>query len=216
MKAITIPGVEEYAASHTTADPEHLLDVATETHRLSDRPQMMIGPVEARFFQFYLTALRARSVLEIGTFTGYSALSMAAVMPADGHITTCELSPEHAEIALQHIKKSQYADRITVHVGPALTTLAKLTGPFDFILLDADQEHFPDYLGRMLELLAPGGVIAADNVLWSGGVIDESDCRPSTIGIRRFNDLVASRSDLTSVLLSIRDGIMLIRRTEGQ
>jgi caffeoyl-CoA O-methyltransferase len=212
VKPITVEGVEEYAAAHTTPDPAHLLDLAAETRRRCERPHMMIGPVEARFFQFLLLGLQPDAVLEIGTFTGYSSLSMAEVLPPGAHITTCELSEEHASIARRHIAASPYADRITVRVGPALDTIATLSGPFDFILLDADQAHFPEYLDVLLPLLSEDGVIAADNVLWSGAVLDDTDTEASTDGLRRFNKTVAGRADLTSVLLSVRDGIMLIRR----
>ncbi|MEH1017233.1 class I SAM-dependent methyltransferase [Micromonospora sp. CPCC 206060] len=216
MKAITLPGVEEYAAAHTTSDPEHLVEVAAETRRLCELPQMMIGPVQARFLQFYLLALQPRAVLEIGTFTGYSSLSMAEVLPQGGHITTCELSEENAAIAQRHIDASPYADRITVRVGPALKTIESLPGPFDFVMLDADQANFSEYLDPLLERLSPNGVIAVDNVLWNGAVIDNCDGDPATDGIHRFNKMVAARPDLVCVLLTIRDGILLIRRAEGR
>ncbi|MEU4620078.1 O-methyltransferase [Actinoplanes sp. NPDC023801] len=213
---ITIPGVEEYVAAHTTPDADHLLDLAAETREACERPVMMVGPVEARFLQFFLLSHKPRRVLEIGTFTGYSALSMAAALPADGHIDTCEKDPKHVEIARRHIAASKFSERITVHEGSALDTISRLSGPYEFILLDADQANFPAYLDPLLELLADGGVLAVDNVLWDGAVLDPADERDSTRGVRELNDLVVSRPDLSCVMLSVRDGILLIRREAGR
>ncbi|MEV7230540.1 O-methyltransferase [Polymorphospora sp. NPDC051019] len=215
MKVITIPGVEEYAAAHTTADPDHLLDLAAETRARCERPHMMIGPVEARFLQFFLLTLQPKRVLEVGTFTGYSSLSMIEVLPPDAEITTCEISQEHADIARKHIAAAGYGDRISVRVGPALETVSTLTGPYDFVLLDADQRHFPEYLDLVLPLLSEDGVVVADNVLWSGAVLDPEDNEPATEGIRRFNDTVVARPDLVCVLASVRDGMMFIRRKKA-
>ncbi|MET9342185.1 O-methyltransferase [Nonomuraea sp. NPDC003804] len=215
MQPITLPGIEEYALAHTTPDPPSLLALAAETQARCERPHMMVGPVEARFLQFLVWTLRPRAVLEIGTFTGYSALSMAGELPLDGHIVTCELSQEHADIARKHIATAGHDDRITVVVGPAMETIRTLPGPFDLILLDADQAHFPEYLDELVPKLTDRGVLAVDNTLWSGAVLDPSDTLDSTEGIRRFNDLVAARTDLISVLLSVRDGLTLIRRAPG-
>ncbi|MES9511426.1 O-methyltransferase [Streptomyces sp. NPDC000609] len=209
---LTAPGVEEYILEHTTPDTEELLELAEETIHRSDRPHMMVGPVEARFLQFLLFAHQPKRVLEIGTFTGYSALSMAKVLPGDARITTCELDEEYAAIARKHIAAGPYHDRIDVRTGPALDTLELLDGPYDFILLDADQPHFPDYLDPLVALLSERGILAADNTLWSGSVLDPADDRPGAAGMRRFNDLVTARTDLESVLLSVRDGLRLIRR----
>lgn len=207
-----MPGVEDYALAHTSPDPEALLDLADETRARCERPHMMIGPVEARFLQFLLLALRPRWVLEVGTFTGYSALSMAGVLEPGAHITTCEVDPHHAEIAAKHIAASPHADKITLRTGPALDSISELDGPFDFVLLDADQSHFPDYLNAVEPLLAPDGLIALDNVLWSGAVLDPADTEPATEGIRAAARRVRERDDLDSVLLSVRDGILLVRR----
>jgi caffeoyl-CoA O-methyltransferase len=212
---ITIPGIEEYVAAHTTPDADHLLDLAAETRESCDRPIMMVGPVEARFLQFFLLSHKPRRVLEIGTFTGYSALSMAEALPADGHIDTCEMDPKHVEIARRHIAASKFSERITVHEGPAMETISGLRGPYEFILLDADQANFPDYLDPLLDRLAEGGVLAVDNVLWDGAVLNPADDKDSTNGVRELNDTVVSRPDLTCVMLSIRDGLLLIRR-EGE
>jgi caffeoyl-CoA O-methyltransferase len=215
MQPITLPGIEEYAAAHTTPDPQHLLELAAETQARCERPHMMVGPVEARFLQFLVWMLRPKSILEIGTFTGYSALSMVAELPSDGHITTCELSQDHADIARKHIARAGHEDRVTVLVGPALETVGTLSGPFDLILLDADQAHFPEYLDVLVPKLADRGLMAVDNTLWSGAVLDESDTLESTQGIRRFNEQVAARADVVSVLLTVRDGLTLIRRASG-
>jgi caffeoyl-CoA O-methyltransferase len=208
---LTLPGVEDYADAHTTPDSADLLEIARYTTDEVDRPHMMVGPVEARFLQFLLIALRPARVLEIGTYTGYSALSMAQVLPAESHITTCELNEDFAAVAAKHFAASPYADRITLEVGPALDTIARQSGRFDFILLDADQPHFDQYLRPLTQLLSDNGILAADNTLWSGSVLDEDDHRAGADGIRRFNSAVAADPDLVSVLLTVRDGLMLVR-----
>ena len=159
-------------------------------------------------------ALRPAWVLEIGTFSGYSALSMAAGLPPGGRISTCELNPEHAAAARAHIAGSPHSARIEVLEGPALDTIARLAGPFGFVFIDADKPGYAGYLEAVLPKLAPGGVIAADNTLWSGQVLDAADTSESTTALRAFNDAVARDPRLVCVQLTVRDGVTLIRRAE--
>jgi predicted O-methyltransferase YrrM len=156
-------------------------------------------------------ALRPTWVLEIGTFSGYSSLSMAAGLPPDGRITSCELSPVHAEAARAHIARSPYADRIEVIEGPALDTVARLDGPFDFVFIDADKTNYLAYYEAVLPKLAPGGLIAADNTLWGGRVVDDNDQSDDTLAIRAFNDGVVSDPRVVCVQATVRDGVTLIR-----
>ena len=154
----------------------------------------------------------ARRVLEIGTFTGYSALSMAAALPADGRIVTCDIDPETNEVARRAAAGSPYGDRIEFRLGPALDTIATLDGPFDLVFIDADKESYLAYYEAVLPKLAERGVIVVDNVLWSGRVLDPSDETVDTVAIRAFNDAVAADPRVVCVMLTVRDGVTLIRR----
>ena len=211
MTDITDPALEAYAEAHTTPPADHLLALAEETRATLVAPQMMVGALEGRFLEMLVYALRPQWVLEIGTFSGYSSLSMAAGLPRGGRITTCELSPVHAEVARAHIAASPYADRIEVREGPALDTVGKLEGPFDFVFIDADKSNYLAYYEAVLPKLAPGGLIAADNTLWSGRVLDEGDQSPDTNAIRAFNDAVVRDPRVVCVQVPVRDGVTLIR-----
>jgi len=211
MTDIVDPGLEAYALSHTTPPDELLLEVAEETRATLNAPQMMVGALEGRFLEMLVYALRPSWVLEIGTFSGYSSLSMAAALPRGGRITTCELSPVHAAAARSHIARSPYADRIEVIEGPALDTVGKLGGPFDFVFIDADKTNYLAYCEAVLPKLAPGGLIAADNTLWSGRVLDDSDQSDDTRAIRAFNDAVVADRRVVCVQTTVRDGVTLIR-----
>jgi len=211
MTDIVDPVLEAYALSHTTAPDELLLAVAEETQATLSAPQMMVGALEGRFLEMLVYALRPSWVLEIGTFSGYSSLSMAAGLPPGGRITTCELSPVHAAAARSHIARSPYADRLEVVEGPALETVAKLDGPFDFVFIDADKTNYMAYYEAVLPKLAPGGLIAADNTLWSGGVVNDGDQSDDTRAIRAFNDAVVADGRVVCVQTTVRDGVTLIR-----
>src|SRR6266571_7227292 len=171
-KPITLPGIEEYAARHTSPDDEFLRQVAINTQLNFKYPQMMLGPVAGRFLQMLIYASRPNLILEIGTFTGYSALTMAAAMPLHSRIITCERNPEHAAAARRNIKASRYGDRISVEFGRASDIIAQLQGPFDFVLIDADKTNYLTYIEAVLPKLGPCGLIVADNTLWNGNVAD--------------------------------------------
>jgi caffeoyl-CoA O-methyltransferase len=214
MPFIVSAEVEAYAEAHTSPPPPHLAALAKETEETLAAPQMMVGPLEGRFLEFLVYALQPMRVLEIGTFSGYSSLSMAAGLPAGGRITTLELSEKHVEVARRHITASPYADRIEVVVGPALDSLAGLDGPWDFVFIDADKPNYGNYYEAVVPKLSPHGLIAVDNVLWSGQVVDESDTSENTRAIVAFNDRVRSDQRVACVLCTIRDGVLLIRRTD--
>jgi caffeoyl-CoA O-methyltransferase len=212
LSPVVDEGLEAYAAEHSTAEPELLAAVAAETRAVLSDPQMMVGPLEGRFLEMLVHLSGARRVLEIGTFSGYSALSMAPALPADGRIVTCEVDPETAAVARRHFEQSPWADRIELRVGPALETIAGLAGPFDLVFVDAEKTEYRDYYEAVLPLLSERGVIAVDNVLWYGSVLDPADDRDSTRAIRAFNDHVAADDRVVAVMLTIRDGVTLIRR----
>lgn len=215
MNGIVAPEVERYAEEHTTPPPEHLATLADETRATLPTPQMMTGPVEGRFLELLVFASGARRVLEIGTFSGYSALSMAAGLPADGRIVTCEIDREVAEVARRHIEASPYGDRIEQRVGPALEILEELDGPFDLVFVDADKEAYGAYVEATLPKLSERGLIAIDNTLWSGRVVRGEDADERTRALMELNDRLRSDPRLVCVLLTVRDGITLVRRAPG-
>jgi caffeoyl-CoA O-methyltransferase len=214
MAGLVPEDIERYVDAHTSAEPEHLRAVAAETQERTRAPQMMSGHVEGRLLETLVHMSGAKRVLEFGTFTGYSALSMAAALPEGGKVVTLELSEEHAEIARRHIDASPHADRIELLVGPALESLEGVDGPFDLVFIDADKPSYGLYYEAALERLAERGLIVVDNTLWSGRVVDERDPDPddTTLSIRRFNDRVARDERVVSVILTVRDGVTLIHR----
>lgn len=209
---IVPPEIEEFVEAHTSAPNALLQALAEETRATLDVPQMLTGPVAGRFLELLVFGLDARRVLEIGTFSGYSTLSMAAGLPADGRIDTCELDPKHAEVARRYIAQSPYADRITVHVGPALETLAGLDGPYDFVFVDADKTGYDAYYDAVLPKLSDRGLIAFDNMLQSGRVVDDPDAGEGTRAIVALNERLVGDPRVASVLLTVRDGVTLVRK----
>jgi caffeoyl-CoA O-methyltransferase len=212
MPDITHPAIDRYAADHSAPEPPLLVELAAATHDFSDMPQMMVGRLEGRLLKLLVAAIGARRVLEVGTFTGYSALSMAEALPVDGEIVTCEINERHATMARSFIERSAYADRIRIIVGPAAATLAKLEPPFDFAFIDADKPSNQAYYEHALRLVRPGGLIAVDNVLRHGAVLNAADHGEGTRATRDFNDFVAADARVEGVLLPVRDGVMLVRK----
>jgi caffeoyl-CoA O-methyltransferase len=204
--------IEEYAAAHTRPPPELLQQLAEETRATLRAPQMLTGTIEGRFLELLVHGLQAKRVLELGTYSGYSSLSMAAGLPEGGHIDTCEFDETHAEVARRYIAQSPYADRITVHLGPALETIEQLEGEFDFVFIDADKENYLNYYEALLPRLADHGLMAIDNTLWSGRVLDGDDDSEATRAIREINDRIADDDRVIAVQLTVRDGVTLVRR----
>ena len=211
MAFIVPDEIEQYAAEHTTPPTDVLARLAEETRATLEVPQMLTGTIEGRLLELLVHASGARRVLELGTYSGYSAISMAAGLPPGGRIDTCELEEEHAAVARRYIAEAGYADRITVHVGPALETIERLEGEFDFVFIDADKVNYRNYYEALLPRLAERGLIAVDNTLWSGKVVDGGGDE-STRAIREFNDHVQNDPRVVCVQLSVRDGVTLIRR----
>ncbi|MDQ6726129.1 MAG: class I SAM-dependent methyltransferase [Actinomycetota bacterium] len=212
MTGVVPPEIEAYAAEHTTPEDPLLAAVAAETRRTQESHGMMVGLLEGRFLETLVWLSGARRILEIGTFTGYSGLSMAAALPPGGSLVTCEVDAERAATARRHFDESPWGDRIEIRVGPALASIAALEGSFDLVFIDADKTNYSNYYQAVLPLLAARGLIVADNVLWSGRVIDADDQDDDTLAIRAFNDLVRRDERVTCVMATVRDGVMLIRR----
>ena len=167
---------------------------------------MLTGPVAGKFLEFLVATAQPRQILEIGTFSGHGTLSMAAALPSDGHIDTCELDPERAAIARSYFDRSPWADQITIHVGPAGETIGALPGQFDFVFMDAEKTGYIDYYEAVLPRLSEHGLIVADNTLHDGRVFDPGDT------LAAFNAHVAADPRSAQVLLTVRDGMTLIRR----
>lgn len=203
--------METYAAAHSTPPSERLSAVAAATREWSDQPGMMIDAVEGRLLTLLAAMSGARRILEVGTFTGYSALSMAEALPADGQLITLELYPDHAAKAAEHIAAAGMSERVTVMEGPALDSLAQLEGPFDLAFIDADKPGYPAYYEAIVPLMRPGGLIVADNVLRGGRVLEVDSRAVEDVAMREFNDRVAVDPRVEAVMLTVRDGITLMR-----
>ncbi|HTJ76496.1 MAG TPA: class I SAM-dependent methyltransferase [Acidimicrobiales bacterium] len=212
MTEVTRQDIDHYAEAHSSPEHPLLAEVAAETRATQEAHGMMVGLLEGRFLETLVWLSGARRILEIGTFTGYSALSMAGAMPPDGRLVTCEVNPDRAAVARRHFDASPWAERIEVRVGPALDTVASLDGPFDLVFIDADKANIRNYYEAVLPKLGRRGLIAVDNVVWSGRVLDPADQTDDTVAIRAFNDFVPTDERVTAVMLTVRDGVTLLRR----
>lgn len=212
--------IETYCASHSTTEPPALAKVASATRATREQHGMMVGHLEGRFLEMLVHMTAATRVLEIGTFTGYSAMTMAAALPPHGKLITCEIDPDNAATARHNIEGSPWADRVEVRLGPALDTLATLDGPFEVVFIDADKAGYWEYFEAVLPLLADNGVIAVDNVLWKGRVLEGAEAEGAdgdgpdgdTAVIRAFNNRLRDDLRVVCVMLPLRDGVTLVRR----
>jgi caffeoyl-CoA O-methyltransferase len=209
---IVRPELERFAEESTTRPDELLVELADETRTTLRSPEMLTGPVEGRFLELLVFASGARRVLEIGTYSGYSALSMARGLPPDGHIDTCEIDERHANVARRYIERSPYADQITVHLGPAAETMSRLDGPFDLVFVDADKTGYDGYYEAALPKLTPRGLIVFDNMLQDGRVVNDPDGGETTRAIVALNGKLRDDPRVSCVLLTVRDGVTLVRR----
>ncbi|MCY4528778.1 MAG: class I SAM-dependent methyltransferase [Chloroflexi bacterium] len=211
MLTLVPEDIERYAIDHTSPLPDYLKDLTDFTYENMSIPQMLSGPIEGTLLQTLVWATGARRVLEIGTFTGFSSQMMAAALPEDGILVTCDIDPEAAEVARQFYAKSPHGHKVDLRLGPALETLETLNDwVFDVVFIDADKTGYAAYYEKAVDLLAPRGVIAVDNVLWSGRVLDPKTDEDRSIAA--FNERVKNDPRVNHVLLPIRDGVMLIRK----
>jgi caffeoyl-CoA O-methyltransferase len=194
--------VEAYSEAHTTPPPEHLRKLGEKTRESLDCPQMLTGAVEGRLLEMLVWIAKPRLVVELGTYSGYSAQFMAAALPPGGRLITCELSAQHAQFARRHFDDP----RIELREGPALETLATIDEPVDLAFVDADKPGYVDYYEALVPKLSGRGLIAADNTLHGGGAL-EGDV------MHEFNEHVLADPRTACVLLPVRDGVTLIRLT---
>ena len=200
--------IEQYAFDHTSEEGELLRRLEKETYEKLEIPQMTTGRIEARLLKLLARLVGAQCILEIGTFAGYSALSMAEALPADGTLVTCDEDPVAIAFAQKYFSESPHGKKIKQMEGPALESIKKLTGPFDMAFIDADKIKYSNYYEAILPMISPGGLIAVDNVLWSGRVLDPQD--ESDRAIHEFNERVVKDQRVESVLLTVRDGLNCI------
>ena len=209
------PEVLEYAERHSTAPPAYLAAVDESTRTDFAAWGMMVGRQEGRFLEFLVYATQATSVLEIGTFTGYSSIAMAAGLGEGGSIISLEVDPHHATVARGNIAAAGLESRISVIEGPALESLASLSGPFDLVFIDADKVGYDAYVDAVLPKLAHRGLLVLDNTLQSGGVLDSAtDRHEGATALRALNDKLVHDPRLVCVLTTIRDGVTLVRRAD--
>ena len=200
--------IEEYAYQHTSEEGELLRRLEEETYEKLEIPHMTTGRVEATLLKLLARLVGARRILEIGTFGGYSALSMAEALPQEGALVTCEMDPVAIAFAQKYFSQSPHGKKITLLEGPALDSIKTLAGTFDMAFIDADKVNYCNYYEAILPLIRQGGLIAVDNVLWSGRVLDPKD--DSDKAIHQFNERIVQDRRVESVLLTVRDGLNCI------
>lgn len=215
MKTLVSADIEAYAQAHSMPESDLCRALREETQRRMESPQMIVGPLEGAFLKMMAQLVGARRVLEIGMFTGYSAFCFAEALPADGTVITCEVDEEPAALARQYFARSPIGKKIEIRMGPALDTMRELTGPFDLIFIDADKINYVNYYRRALDLLSPTGVILIDNVLWGGDVLKQPPPDEKTAAIQELNRVVTADPRVSAVLVTIRDGVLVVRLKGG-
>ena len=213
MNKLVSADIEAYAQAHSMPESDLCRALREETQRRMEAPQMIVGPLEGAFLKMMTQLVQATKVLEIGMFTGYSAFCFAEALPADGTVLTCEIDEESAALARRYFTQSPIGKKIEVRMGPALETMRNLTGPFDLIFIDADKINYLNYYRRSLDLLVPQGVILIDNVLWDGDVLKQPPPDENTAAIQELNRVVSSDPRVSAVLVTIRDGVLVVRKT---
>ncbi len=204
--------IQSYTDNHTSPESELLHQINRETHLHVLKPRMLSGHLQGRVLSMMAHMLHPRRILEIGTYTGYSALCLAEGLTADGKLITIDKNEELEPRVKSYFAKSGFADRIELKIGDALEIIPSLTDTWDLVFIDADKENYLNYYNLVVGNVRQGGFIIADNVLWSGKVIDPKATDKDTVMIREFNDRVHNDPRVANVLLPIRDGLMVLRK----
>ena len=210
MKTFIDEKIEEYAFAYTRVEPQSLLELSEKTYQQMDFPQMLTGRVEGRLLKLLVQISQPKLVVEVGTFTGYSALSMAEGLPEGGKLITCEINPKAQQIAQQAFDESLYGNKIEIRMGPALDTIREIEEEIDFSFIDADKEGYPDYYEEILIRTRPGGLILLDNMFFLGGVLNLKD--NASKSIHKLNRIICNDRRVENVLLTVRDGVQLVRK----
>ena len=203
--------IEEYVLSHIDKEPEVLSWLTRETHLRTLKPRMLSGHLQGRMLKMFCSMMSAKRILEIGTFTGYSALCMAEALPEDGELHTLEINDEMEEFLDEVFEKSGMAGKIHLHIGDASQIIPQLDGLFDVVFMDGNKRHYSEYFDVVFPKLRLGGLLIADNTLWDGHVLEDSK-DAQTVGIQKFNDKVFSDDRVERVIVPVRDGMTLIRK----
>jgi predicted O-methyltransferase YrrM len=208
------PALYQYLIDHRSVRDSVLESLAKETEELGPISLMQVAPEQGALMTLLARAIGARSAVEVGTFTGYSALCIARGLPDDGRLLCCDVSEEWTAIGRRHWERAGLADKITLRIGPAVDTLRALPAEpqFDLGFIDADKPNYRHYYEEILKRLRPNGLILLDNVLWMGAVVDAQNREDSTVAIRAINDFVASDPRVESVMLPVSDGLTIIRK----
>jgi predicted O-methyltransferase YrrM len=202
--------LQAYAIAHSTIHPT-LEEVASETDAMGDISVMQMAPEQGALTTLLVRAIGATNAIEIGSFTGYGTISIAAGLPEQGHLIACEVDPDYAEIIRRNVDRAGLGDRVEIRVGPALETLRAITDEdrYDFAFIDADKPTYPEYYEEAIRLLRPGGIVMVDNVFRNGTVIDDSVDDDSTTATRALNDRIASDDRVQAAMIGVADGITL-------
>ena len=205
--------IDEYVDAHTDDVSFLLEELMAETENITGRSFWSIGKVEGKMLQLLIKISNTKRAVEVGTFTGYSALVIAEALPEDGILTTCENSQKYADIARRYFNKSPYGPKIHLKLGPALQTLRKIpANSEDFVFIDADKPSYGDYFDEALRILGPGGLIFVDNVFWRNKIFKKKITNENAKAIAAFNEKVRQEERVEKVMLSIRDGVYLMRK----
>lgn len=207
--------LEEYILNHIDPEPEHLKKLDRDTHVNILRPRMLSGHLQGRILKMLCQMVQAKTVLEIGTFTGYSAQCLAEGLPNNGIVHTIEVNDELEEFIVNHFDESPEKDKIILHIGDALSVIDNLNETFDLVFIDANKRNYIEYFEAVLPKLSPNGYIIADNTLWDGKVTEEVKSKDAqTIGILKYNDYIRERNDVEKVIFPLRDGLTVIRKKQ--
>ncbi|MFI3297800.1 MAG: class I SAM-dependent methyltransferase [bacterium] len=205
--------IDNYILAHSENEPEYLQSVVRETNLQMINPRMMSGHLQGRLLKMLVAMTGAKRIVEIGTYSGYSALCMAEALPDDGELHTIEIDDEQEAFILQQISSAPHGEKITLHIGDGVEVIPTLTGEFDFAFIDADKRVYQQYYDLLLPRMRKGGVMLIDNTLWDGKVLIDKPASNDyqTIAIKLFNDTVAADDRVEKVILPMRDGLTLVQ-----
>lgn len=204
--------LDKYVVEHTSIENDLLKKIQRETHLNVLQPRMLSGPFQGRFLSLISSLIQPDKILEIGTYTGYSALCLAEGLSKSGALITIDINDELEERVKGYFQESSFSDQLTLKIGPALSIIPQLEHDFDLVFIDADKKNYINYYKEIFPKVRVGGLIIADNVLWSGKVVDQDAQDPDTQLLRDFNLMIQNDARVSNILLPIRDGLMLVRK----
>lgn len=205
--------IDEYVSAHSDKEPEYLAKINRATHLRMINPRMLSGHLQGRFLSMFCKMIQPETILELGTFTGYSALCMAEALPAGGILHTIECDDELEDFIVENLSSVEHGKKVKLHIGNALDIIDTLTDTFDLVFIDADKREYTAYFEAVLPKLRKGGFILADNTLWDGKVLKKPESNDyQTIEIQKFNEFIANDNRVEKVMLPLRDGLTIIRK----